>query len=53
MSKKTTNEREQMKRAHAAMKAELEQTTARADAVLERLRKKAESRPRLQLVKAK
>lgn len=54
MSKKhVTEEREQTKRLHSAMKTELEQTTARADAVLERLRKKADSRPPLRLVKAK
>lgn len=47
-------DRAQVKRAFEAMRAELDQTTTRADAVLERLKTRAQQcEPKLKLVKVK
>ena len=48
------NDREQIQRLYAAMRVELEQLTARANVVLERLREKAETKSvPLRLVKSR
>lgn len=50
---RANEERESVKRAFGAMRVELEQSGARVEAVLDRLRRKVAQRPALRLVKAR